>query len=596
MHLRCWMAHLPEKGNSMSAFYRSLFGLNRYPDRVEYARARLTVNATLAVVFVFALFLIVRTFTESGGSFAATLNDPPNQIALVSLFVIVVAMLWLVRAQFLELASYMPPLALVSSAGVLAFVNGFSGPSSATTPALIIMTGTLLGSFAGWRLWTIVVMSLIVLRFLVDAPILAAQPDLEPYTFSLMIIHFIFMGGVAYLTYQFLNVSRILRKAGYDEAVEQRMNLASVTAQLSQRVARRLDLNEVLNTAIDQILTSYPDIYHAQIFLIDPRGVDARLAASTGDVGRLLLSRKHSLPVGSQSVIGRVTGSGQNVIARAGAADGIHRRNELLPDTLVEAAFPLRLGDQIIGALDLQSKRLEAFTPEELPIFESLASSIAVAIDNARLVQETRAQLSENQRLAEEARRAAREAERLNARLTRDTWGQFAAEREQLVNVDYDLIGGGRSPMRSAYSETMQNAASLRSVIQTETADGLTVSVPLSVRGQVVGVIEFDLAGNEPLDDEDLLMVQTAAERLSLSAEAGRLYEDAQAAASTEQRVNAISAQYQRVSSIEELLSVTVTELSEVLNARRGAIRFGREETEAAQGAGISGAGREVTA
>ena len=58
-------------------------------------------------------------------------------------------------------------------------------------------------------------------------------------------------------------------------------------------------------------------------------------------VGKMLMGRNHSLPVGSQSVIGTVTSAGELVIARAGSAETIHRRNEFLPDTVVEAAYPL---------------------------------------------------------------------------------------------------------------------------------------------------------------------------------------------------------------------------------------------------------------
>ncbi len=82
-------------------------------------------------------------------------------------------------------------------------------------------------------------------------------------------------------------------------------------------------------------------------------------------------------------MIGSVTAVGEAVIARSGSPDGIHRRNELLPETEAEAAFPLKIGETVIGALDLQSRIRSAFDPDDMPIFQSLADSIALAIETA---------------------------------------------------------------------------------------------------------------------------------------------------------------------------------------------------------------------
>ena len=199
---------------------------------------------------------------------------------------------------------------------------------------------------------------------------------------------------------------------------------------MSRRISRRLALNEVLNNAVEQIESEYPAIYHAQIFLVDETRQNAKLVASTGEVGRLLLGRKHSLPVGSLSVIGQVTVQGNPIIARTGAGDGVHRRNEFLPETMVEAAFPLRIGDNIIGALDMQSKSSGAFDDDDIPTFQSLADHLAIAIDNARLFEETEKRLQENQQLVEQTRRAAADVERLNQQLTGRFWEEYLSSAE----------------------------------------------------------------------------------------------------------------------------------------------------------------------
>jgi signal transduction histidine kinase/CheY-like chemotaxis protein len=92
---------------------------------------------------------------------------------------------------------------------------------------------------------------------------------------------------------------------------------------------------------------------------------------------------KHSLPVGSRSVIGNVTANGATVIANDTSLDPNHRPNPLLPETRAEAGIPLSIGSRVIGALDIQSDQVDAFHQEDIAVLETLADQISVALDNA---------------------------------------------------------------------------------------------------------------------------------------------------------------------------------------------------------------------
>ena len=69
--------------------------------------------------------------------------------------------------------------------------------------------------------------------------------------------------------------------------------------------------------------------------------------------------------------------------------DPIHLKNELLPETRSEAAVPLQVAGTVLGALDVQSKELNAFTPEALEVLQALADQLSTAIQNARLAQDS---------------------------------------------------------------------------------------------------------------------------------------------------------------------------------------------------------------
>jgi len=63
----------------------------------------------------------------------------------------------------------------------------------------------------------------------------------------------------------------------------------------------------------------------------------------------------------------------------------------LVPDVRSELAIPMLLKDRCIGVVDLESPELDAFSKREVEILTLLASQAAVAIENARLYEEVRA-------------------------------------------------------------------------------------------------------------------------------------------------------------------------------------------------------------
>ncbi|MEO8394807.1 MAG: GAF domain-containing protein, partial [Chloroflexota bacterium] len=200
-----------------------------------------------------------------------------------------------------------------------------------------------------------------------------------------------------------------------ESRVEARTRDISATQDISRFAATQRDLQTLMDRVVDLLVERFPNIYHAQIFLIDDDGRDAVLRASTGDVGKQLLSRGHRLSIGSLSVIGQVTQQGRLIVARDAAVSQIHRRNEFLPDTRAELAIPLRVGERVIGALDVQSKTRDTFEEDQMNVLQTMADQIAVAIQNALLYEES-------------LRRFA-EIEATNRDATRHAWQEFIRDQ-----------------------------------------------------------------------------------------------------------------------------------------------------------------------
>jgi PAS domain S-box-containing protein len=167
-----------------------------------------------------------------------------------------------------------------------------------------------------------------------------------------------------------------------EEALRRQNEYLGTAAEVSRLVTSTLDLETLFVRTVDLIKSRF-GYYFVSIFTVDDMGLNAVLREGTGLVGGEMKNRKHSLPVGSKSIIGSVTSTGTPMIANDTATHPIHRPNPLLPETRAEAGIPLKIGSRIIGALDIQAHEVNAFYPDDVAVLETLADQIAVALDNA---------------------------------------------------------------------------------------------------------------------------------------------------------------------------------------------------------------------
>lgn len=343
------------------------------------------------------------------------------------------------------------------------------------------------------------------------------------------------------------------------EELESRVAARTRDLETSLEIGRVLtsirDRDTLLDEVVNLIRDQFDTIYHAQIFLVDQRSGQAQLRASTGDVGRELLARGHALAVGSQSVIGSVTASGHAVVALDTSANPVHRRNEFLPDTRAEMALPLRLGTRIVGALDLQSTQPNAFSEQDVELFQGMSDQITIAIQNAILFDESSARL--------------REIERLNRTLTRVAWQEL--ERSQGEGVL--SAAAGQATAGNGWSALQRQAMRTRDIAEQFEGDTVTFAVPLVLRGEVLGAVEWQV----PVARYTSHARQTAQEltdRLALAADNIRLFDQSRQAAQRELFVNQISGKLTGTTDIDQILQTAVRELGLALHLPQTAIHL----------------------
>ncbi|MBN2471199.1 MAG: GAF domain-containing protein [Anaerolineae bacterium] len=365
------------------------------------------------------------------------------------------------------------------------------------------------------------------------------------------------------------------------EANRQRIRRLEAANAISQLTGAQLDQPGLMDELVDLIQTRLGHD-HVQIFLLDERRQNAVLTASTGEAGKQLLARDHQLPVGSRSVIGRVTELGQMVYAADTSRSAVHRRNEILSESRAEIAFPLMSSERVIGALDVQSKRANAFSPAEIETLEVLAKQLSAALHSYRVLESAKNQTEQAQRQHEETRLRLQEIERTNRQLTRQAWEDFLTIGQ--VTSGIQIEGGEAAPLTAEWTAALQQAITQDRVVvlpEPET-ERTTVAVPLELRGNTLGALEVALPADANLEDSREL-IEAVASRLALALDNTRLFEEASARAEQERQIGQIAGQLQSTVEIEDMLKIAVQELQAAVGASRSAIRLRSIADSAAQ-------------
>lgn len=382
---------------------------------------------------------------------------------------------------------------------------------------------------------------------------------------SLLVVH-------ASVNYTLAQSFRTIARQVASDVETRGLRLAGVSGALAQRLlAARLDLNALLAETVRLVHDTFPGADEVQLYLVDRERKNATLVATTAPHAVAL---GQQVGVGSLNVIGRVTIGGQTVLVRDSGEEQPYRLSAFLEGTRAELVIPLHVGNETIGALDVQSRRIDAFTPEDTEALETLANLIAVAIDNARLFEEAQAKLAENQRLYEQTSASLREIERLNQQLTGGAWSEYLRGLNRLPAYTIDP-GTGRIEDAAEWTSTLSEASRRNQTIMRTGTQTRTIALPIAVRGEVIGAMEFEIAPDQVIGQEQMAILQQVVERLGLAAENMRLLDEAQRIAQREAMVNEITARMQAATNVEAVVAAATQSLSDAFQASRVAIRLG---------------------
>lgn len=341
---------------------------------------------------------------------------------------------------------------------------------------------------------------------------------------------------------------------------ERRAMQFEAISQVSRVISQTQSLESLL-PQIAQVISQQFAFYHVGIFLLDSNNEYAVLTAANSAGGKKMLARNHKLKAGQVGIVGYVAGTGVPRIALDTTADAIYFNNPDLPETRSEMALPLlRAGKQIIGVLDVQSTEQNAFGQEDIRVLNILAEQVAIAIDNARLYEDTQKALLEAQMIYRGNIRAGWvkfvRAQQLAGVRRRSLRTNFLVEPVELPG-ESDVVLTGRAFKKT---DTDQKTSSL--------------TVPMKLRGEIVGVMNIKADDNREWNADELDIINAIIERAALSIENARLLTEAQKQVEKERAIGQISAKIGSLVNLENILQTTIQELGNTLPGTDVTIQF----------------------
>ena len=178
-----------------------------------------------------------------------------------------------------------------------------------------------------------------------------------------------------------------------ERALEQRAAQLALLNDIGRQIAAELDLQSVLDLAAHLVQERF-GYHHVALFTVDRERGDLLMNAQAGST-TTLFPPGHRLKLG-EGMVGWAGDRGKRLLSNDVRTEPRYVNpypSQVL--TLSELSVPIRVGQEIVGVLDVQSPQRDAFDDNDVIVMETLTDQIAVAIHNSRLYSQAQQRLDE---------------------------------------------------------------------------------------------------------------------------------------------------------------------------------------------------------
>lgn len=349
--------------------------------------------------------------------------------------------------------------------------------------------------------------------------------------------------------------------ASHRVAVERfRLNQLNLVREVSAQIANALSVTE-LSKRVTELIQKTFHYYYVAIFTLRENSSSLRFRASAMPKGSRKGRRKKvawEVELG-QGLVGQAAAGGERILVPDVQKDTRYRFIDSLPETRSEVVIPLKIEGRVLGVLDVQSDKVNAFHPNDLLVLEALADTIARAVEGARLYSDLRRRANQLSLIADVSKSVSASLD-LNtlmesvAALIHDRFGYphvnlFTVHQNRRL-IAFVAGSGARMGESSGYTLALDDA---QGIIPWVAREGKTIlagevlkderyrpspfppgntrselCVPLLYDNEVVGVLDIQSDKANTFTDDDRLIFEAVADNIAIAIHNADLYRSEQ--------------------------------------------------------------------
>jgi nitrate/nitrite-specific signal transduction histidine kinase len=271
-----------------------------------------------------------------------------------------------------------------------------------------------------------------------------------------------------------------------------------VLSKVGSQITSILDVDNLLDTIARSIKETF-GYYLITIGLIEGEDLVFRAGLKTKADNPVFIPPQ--IKVGEQGITAWVAANGRPLLVNDVTKDDRYLIYDEASETRAELAVPLMTASGVIGVLNVESNRVNAFDESDLTVLQTLAQQAAIAIENARLYERARelAVIDERNRLARDLHDSVTQtlfSSSLIAEVLPRLWHRDHEEGIRRLEELRLLSRGALAEMRTLLLE-LRPATLIEADIEDLLAQLAEVA---KTRGQVP--VEVEVTGEYPLPDD----------------------------------------------------------------------------------------------
>jgi sigma-B regulation protein RsbU (phosphoserine phosphatase) len=376
-------------------------------------------------------------------------------------------------------------------------------------------------------------------------------------------------------------------------SVEQfRIGQLNLVRKVSAQIANFTDLND-LSRQVTRLIQQTFNYYYVAIFTLEPGQSRLKFRSNTGESIRKKGRKQQVFEVElGQGMVGYAAEKGEEILSNDISQEPRFRHIAGLPETQSELAIPLRIEDSVLGVLDIQSDKLNAFHPNDLLVLRALADTIAVAIDGTRLYSDLNRRAEQLSVITEVGRSITStiDMRMMMTEIARLLHRRFGYPHVHLFTVHpnrrqvhYEAGSGPRSAALEGYVLDLDDPEELISRVaqsgQIVLANDVSkepryrptpfppantrseLAVPLVFDKQVVGVLDIQSDRLNSFSDDDRVLFEALADYIAAAIHNADLYRSEQWRRQVADSLREVAGLLSANASLDQVLDAILTEL-----------------------------------